>query len=166
MTIKIKFADAKAIEAAIVSIQRRGAKLDSDIQDAGMSVLSHIDKHNDVTLLCRLFNSMPKGSRRNALAEWAVKYGKVSVNMDKSSNKELPFLYAKGSKTNLEGADAEKWYQCKPEKDVDEEFDFEGKLNALIKMAQAKQAAGKPVKGAERLAALTAANTEPKADAA
>lgn len=145
-----KFATAAAIEKAIGSIQSRGKKLDDDIQACGLSVLAHIEKCGDITLFERLFAAMPKGSRRNALVEWATKYGKLAVNLDESK-KDKPFLYAKGKGTNIEGAMAEPWFNCKPEKPVDEEFDFAAKLQALISHAMKARDAGKPIKGIEQL---------------
>ncbi len=147
---------AADITKAIESIQRRGEKLDADIQHAGLSILSHIDQHGDVTLLCRLFTAMPKGSRRNALAEWAFAFGKVKPNLDSTSSKELPFLLDKEGSTDLEAAAAKPWYTFKPEKPVSEEFDFAGMLQALIKKADAAKAAGKVVKGGENLGSIAA----------
>ncbi len=147
---------AADITKAIESIQRRGEKLDADIQHAGLSILSHIDQHGDVTLLCRLFAAMPKGSRRNALAEWAFAFGKVKPNLDSGSSKELPFLYDKEGTTNLEAAAEKPWYTFKPEKPVSEEFDFAGMLQSLIKKAETAKASGKTIKGGENLGTIAA----------
>jgi len=144
---KPKFTNTTDLGKAIDSIARRGAKLDEDIQDAALSCLHRVQEHGDVGYLCRLFNSMPRGSRRNALAEWAAKYGKVKINMDKTTNKEQPFLYWKEGNTDYEGAVSEPWYKCKPEKPVDEEFDFASQLQRLLQKAQKAKDAGKAVKG-------------------
>lgn len=152
---KPKFSNTTDLGKAIDSIARRGAKLDEDIQDAALSCLHRVQEHGDVGYLCRLFKSMPRGSRSNALAEWAAKYGKVKINLDKATNKEQPFTFWKEGNTDFEGAVGEPWYKCKPEKPLEEEFDFVGKLEALIKHAQKQHAAGKPVKGLDRLLAIT-----------
>lgn len=149
---------AAAINKAIDSIARRGKKLDADIQHAGLSCLNHNQEHGDVTLLCNLFNAMPKGSRRNALAEWALKFGKVKLNEDKSTAKELPFLFDKEGSTDLSGAAESPWYDCKPEKPLLEEFDFVSQYNALIKKATAAGQAGIPIKGAELMQRLQEAS--------
>lgn len=155
MTFKAKFTSTTELSKAIESIARRGAKLDSDIQDAALSCLARVQDHGDVGFLNRLYFSLSKGTRTAALAEWAAKYGKVKINMDKATNKELPFVFWKEGNTDYEGAVNEPWYKCKPNKPLDEEFDFVGKLEALIKHAQKQHAAGKPVKGLERLHAIT-----------
>ena len=153
------------LNKAIDSIKRRGEKLDADIQLTGLSILSHIDQHGDVTLLCRLFGAMPKGARRNALAEWAFAFGKVRPNLDSTSSKEVPFLFDKTASTSLEGAIAKPWYEFKPEKAIDEEFDFAGQLERLLAKATKAQASGKQVKGAEKLGSIAALLASPAAPA-
>ena len=150
-----KHSTTSDLTKAIESIARRGLKMDADIQDAALSCLARIQEHGDVGFLNRLYLSLSKGTRTAALAEWAAKYGKVKINMDKASNKELPFVFWKEGNTDYEGAIAEPWFKCKPNKPLDEEFDFVGKLEALIKHAQKAEAAGKPIKGLERLHAIT-----------
>lgn len=152
-----KFANAAAIEKAIASIHTRGKKLDADIQQCGLSVLVHIDKCGDITLFERLYASMPTGMRRNALVEWATQFGKLVVNLDDSSKKAKPFLFSKTKATNIEGAIEKPWYDCKPEKPVDEEFDFAAALTSLLNRAKKAQAEGKVIKGAEQLNALLGA---------
>ena len=148
---KPKFNNTDTLGKAIDSIARRGAKLDADIQDAALSCLYRVHEYGDVGYLCRLFQSMPRGSRRNALAEWAAKYGRVKLNLDQETNKEKPFLYWKEGNTDYEGAMAEPWYECKPEKSIEEEFDFAAQLQRLLQKAQKAKDAGKEVKGLDML---------------
>ena len=155
--IKIKFEKAADLSKAIESIGRRGQKLDNDIQDAALSCLWHLDKHGDITLLERLWASMPKGARRNALADWAAKFGKLTLNMDKASNKEHPFLYDKKGNTDLAGAAETKWFDCKPEKGIEEEFDFEAKVHSLLRHLAQAQNKGLKIKGAEMAEKIAAA---------
>lgn len=148
---KPKFSTTTELAKAIESIARRGLKLDADIQDAGLSCLARVQEHGDIGYLNRLFLSMPRGSRRNALAEWAAKYGKVKINLDKTSNKELPFTYWKEGNTDYAGAIEEPWFNCKPEKALDDEFDFVSKLTSLLAQAKKARESGKPIKGLEQL---------------
>jgi hypothetical protein len=148
-----KFANAAAIEKAIGSIHTRGKRLDDDIQTCGLSVLAHIEKCGDITLFVRLFEAMPKGSRRNALVEWATQCGKLSVNLDETK-KDKPFLYAKDKTTDIVKAMEKPWFECKPEKAIEEEFDFASMLTSLILRAQKAEEAGKPVIGTEQLHAI------------
>lgn len=142
---------AAVINKAIDSIERRGKKLDQDIQQAGLSCLNHNQEHGDITLLNRLYLAMPKGSRRNALIEWALKYGKCKLNEDKSTAKDAPLLFNREGSTDLAGANEEPWFNCKPEKDPLEEFDFVAAYNALLRKATKAGDSGKKIKGQELL---------------
>lgn len=153
---------AAVINKAIDSIQRRGKKLDDDIQLAGLSCLNHIEQHGDDTLLNRLWGAMPRGSRRNALIEWALKYGKVKLNEDKGTAKERPVVYNREGGTDLDGAIEQPWYECKPEKPALEEFDFEAAYNALIRKAMKASEKGLKIKGRELYEQVTAAGTAQK----
>jgi len=118
-----------AIEAAIKSILTRGKKLDSDIHVAGVSCLNHIELHGDITLAVRLIDSMPKGSRVNALREWMNVHGKLRYNAE---TKE--WSYAKDKTTLLEEAIATSWTEFKPETAY-RPLDFETELTKLITKA-------------------------------
>ena len=118
-----------AIEKAISSIQTRGKKLDSDIHIAGCSCLQHIDEHGDVTLLNRLVQAMPKGSRVNALKEWSEVHGKVKYN-----NETAEFDFDKTSVTLLEEGMEKPWIEFKPEQKY-KALDFNAALEALFKKA-------------------------------
>lgn len=159
-----KFQNAAAIEKAIASIHNRGKKLDQDIQDCGLSILSHIDKCGDVTVFWKLYEAMPRGSRRNALVDWACSFGKLAVNLDDATKKDKPFVYSKDKATNIEGAVEKPWFEFKPEKALDEEFDFASKLASLLRQAAEAEKRGTTIKGADVLAKLRAVS-EPVAKA-
>lgn len=133
----------EALRKEFTSIAAAGKKLDGRIQVAGLSVLSHIDQHGDVTvataLVNELFGALSKGHRKGAMVEWLVKYGKVKLNIDETTKKVQPFLFDKAGKTNLQGACDEPWFDCKPEK-IDEDFDFHKLLAALLSKAAKKNA--------------------------
>lgn len=131
-----KTMDTAGINAAIKSIQTRGAKLDSDIQLTGLSVLAHIEKYKEPSLFLKLFNAMPAGSRRNALVKWATTFGKVAVNMDKKTSKATPFLYNAEGVHELATAELKPWFTFKPEASPRETFDLDAwllKAQDLIK---------------------------------
>lgn len=135
----IKFAtnmDHKAITLAIASIKSRGAKLDNDIQLTGLSILAHIQKHREVSLFGQLYAAMPQGSRKNALLKWALAFGAITVNMDKKSSKEQPFLFNKEradseAGTDLQGATEKPWFLFKPEASPRDAFNLEATIKAL-----------------------------------
>lgn len=153
MTTKATFKamDVQACNLAIASIAKRGAKLDADIQNVGLNILNHVAEHREVSLVLKLYNAMPKGSRRNALADWFQRFGQVTVNTDKASAKERPFLFAKDKATDLQGAIAMAWYECKPEKELAEEFNFAAQLAALLKRADSAREHGLKIVGGDIL---------------
>lgn len=150
--VAVKYMDKVAIEKAIISIATRGAKLDADVQAAGLSIINHIELHGDVTLANRLFNSMAKGMRRNSLALWLCQYGKLEINQDPGTNKVAPMVYAKSGKTDLVEAAKVKWYDVKKEQDLTQEFDVMAKLRQLLKQATKE---GVTVKDPEVLAKVS-----------
>lgn len=131
---------ADKIAAATADIARVGKKLDTMIQVCGMSCLAHVDEHRDVAVLENLFAAMPKGSRKKALLDWILKYGKVLGNIDEKGklDESKPFLFNRKGSTNLEGAEAEPWYDCAPDK-LDVPMDFMKLLDALIKKGEKAQ---------------------------
>lgn len=123
-----------ALNKEIDSVIRAGKKLDDKIQLLGLSLLAHVDKHNNVTMMNRLLVSFPKGSRRNAFAEWALANGKFKIN-EGDDKKEKPFLYDGSKTTTLDKAQEIHWTAHKPEKPIDEVFDFQKALAALLTKA-------------------------------
>lgn len=136
---------AKQIDDAIANIASRGKKLDNDIQECGLSILLHIENHGDISKANALFNAMPKGSRRNALAEWFLRFGKLKLNKG-DDKKTAPFAYNKKGTTNLDEAMALPWFKCRPEKAPDQVFDIQVKLIQLISQVKKAQEAGKEIK--------------------
>lgn len=101
---------AAAITTAIDSIQRRGKKLDHDIQVAALSAMQHHAQCGDVSLINRLVEAMPKGSRVNALRAFIETFG--AVRYDAESKK---FVHVKGGTFELGTAREIMWSEFKPE---------------------------------------------------
>lgn len=159
----VKFVGSANIRHAIAGITAMGAKLDAVIQDAALSVIWHVEKHGDVTLVCELYNGMPKGSRKLALAEWLLAFGKVEANVDAKTKAALPFTFAKDKETKLDMAIAKPWFDFKPEAPVDLAFDFQKLLMGLLNKAGKAAQSDKEIIGADLLAkvrALTLATPE------
>lgn len=151
------------INKAIASIQKRGQKLDLDIQITGVSVLKHVAEHGDTTILDRLVGAMPKGARKSAFCEWAVAFGNVRLldrgnEADKSAI-EQGRLFAKDKSKEFkeELAIENKWYDFKPEKDLLTTFDINKLTQQLIKrLSKAKKDGAEVVGQAEALKSLRA----------
>ncbi len=127
---------AAGIEKAIASIKNRGAKLDGDIQMAGLSVLAHVDKTGDTTLADRLLNAMPKGGRKLALAEWMLAYGRMRALAGKADAEALKagrvFQYMHDRTTDMQGAEQTPWHEFRKEKAVSDAFDAQAAVKSLL----------------------------------
>lgn len=133
MTTKAKalvILDAAGIATAITSIVKSGAKLDTLIQQAAVSVIQHIEDCGDITLANRLQVSMPKGSRSNALAAFLLATGKLKVRVlpagaskaAKAAVADMPFEFDKTRTTDMVAALAKPWFEFKKPKSVQAEF--------------------------------------------
>lgn len=80
------------MDAAIKSITTRGAKLQADIHTCAVSALAHFAQHGDSTLLNRLIVALPKSARTNALVAWALHFGQLVQNDDKSTRVAQPVV--------------------------------------------------------------------------
>lgn len=155
-----KAMDKVAIDKAITSIKTRGTKLDNDIQKAALSIVLHVNDHHEVSLVNKLIDAMPKGSRVNALREWFMKHGKVVFNEE-----EQVFEPSRDAAKDFDLALAEHWTSCKPEPkfrpiDLQKEID---KLFARAKKAANSEDAKKhniPKKTLEALGALATEEEE------
>src|ERR1051326_6760687 len=131
--------DKAELAKLIASIATRGKKLDLDIQQAGVSALSHLSKHGDIGFCNKLYLAMPKGARHNALTSWLLTYGSIEANTDTATKAAAPFKYAKEKATDIEGAKADMWFDHKPSPQPDEVFDLAKAVQQVIKKAQGKQ---------------------------
>ena len=137
MSVKLIVGTAE-IDKAIASIGRRGAKLDDDIQLAGLSVLAHTAEHGDTGVMDRLVHAMPKSARKLALVEWMLAYGrarKLDIN-DKDEAKAIKegrvFKFDKERKLDLEGAIENPWVGFKKEAPVHTAFDAQAAVKSVL----------------------------------
>lgn len=129
----------------IKTIATRGNKLDQLIQNVAVSIVAHVGDHREASLVCKLYNAMPKGSRRLALAHWFVKYGAVKVNPSKvkGESEAIPFLFDATATTFVEEAGKNFWFDGKKEKTLREEFDVDLALANFGKVLERAIKAGK-----------------------
>ena len=144
----MSYMNAAQIARAIASIASRGKKLDADIQTTGLSVLNHVHEHGDSTLADRLINALPKGSRKLALTEWLLAFGKLRV-LSKSNPDDAArikagaiFAYDKTKSTDLESANAKPWFEFKPEASPLTAFDAQAAVQSVLTKLSKAQANG------------------------
>lgn len=101
---------AEAINTLIQSIAKRGKAMDKDIHIAAVSSLVHADKHGDITLANKLIDALPSSSRKNALRDWYIAFGKFRYN---DEAKKLG--YNGDAVTQTDTAIATPFWEFKPE---------------------------------------------------
>ncbi len=131
--------ETKKLNAAIDALGKRNAKIEADIQALGLACLGKIAEHGDVMPINRLLGVLRRGQHK-AFTEWALAYGALSKNKDKTTLDKLPLVYDKARKTDIEAATATPWTEFAESKAdaVAKAFDLQAAVMALLKRA-AKQ---------------------------
>ena len=137
--------DIKQLNSKIKLIRTNGAKLDALIQEAAIGCIEHAAAHGDVRPANQLWEAMPNGSRRNALGMYLVEYGAMRINTGKDKE-QARFKFQKDFETDVTAASAVMWYSFKPEKDLAEEFNLSGKLQAVLKAYNKALSDGQAIK--------------------
>lgn len=137
-----------AIDKAIASIANRGKKLDESIQQAGLSVILHVEEHGDTTVADSLLNAMAKGSRKLALVEWMLAFGKLRV-LDKTNPADALRIadgatlgFDREKSTDMQGAAETMWHEFRKEQDVAKAFDVQAAVQGMLKRVQAAMQKG------------------------
>ena len=144
----MSFMNAAEINKAILSIASRGKKLDADIQTTGLSILNHVQEHGDSTLADKLVLALPKGSRKLALTEWLLAFGKLRIlektNVDDAARIQAGalFAYDKTKSTDIESASAKPWFEFKPEASPLTAFDAQAAVQGVLAKLARAQAGG------------------------
>lgn len=144
VSVTAKLTTLKAINKLIDKIKVDGELLDLQIQQAAVSCLAHISKHGDTTVLDRLIDAMPQGSRKKVLVDWCVNYGEVRtlVRGDAADEARIEkgHIFAldkgEGKAFNEVEAWANKWFNFKPQPDVLSTFDADKGISSLAKRYQ------------------------------
>lgn len=130
--------DRKAPELfqAIGKAKRRAESLNKYYQRIAISLLQHVWKHGDITVIRKFIDddtseSMHKGT----MIAFFCKYGQVRLGVDKDGNEILK--YDKQGKLDVAGALSNAWWTCKKE-NVYEGYDLLAKIEAIIKQAENK----------------------------
>ena len=158
--------NAVAMDKAITSIKTRGANLDQSIWECGVSCLNHASEHGDTTLLDKLVNALPKGSRRVAFVEWVLAHGQVRLLSRKVKAEKVrisnggTFILDRERTLDLHGAMQKSWVEFKPEPSVQTAFDLQGSVKSLITRYEAAVKKGLTVDNKEAALATLKALTD------
>jgi len=101
----------KVIDKNIKTITTNAAKLNVLIHQTAMLIMGHAKEHGDCSRALTLVNAMPASMRRTMLVAWFDKYSPIRVVQ---TNNRVGILKATAKnyvEWNLEGADAEPFYE-------------------------------------------------------
>lgn len=153
----MKLLNKAETEKAITSIKTRGAKLQSDIHQAACSALDHLNQHGDTSLINRLIVALPASARRNALAKWAMTFGKLALNDDKSTKQDQPLVYLKEkAATPIADAIATPYWALKASETGSRTVSVDDWLGSVLKRALNMLATAKPEERVKIEALITA----------
>ncbi len=155
--------DHATLVKAITSIKVRGAKLDTDIQEVGLSAINAIKEHGNVFYVNALYLALGKGARHVALTAWLLAFGGVKANVGKDKASK-PFNYSKDVLVDLASASAKPWFSFKPSAEPDMVFDVYAALMGVLKKSEKD---GVELKHGELLSGLRemVAKIDPEAEA-
>lgn len=126
---------SEQIGKQLAFITKAGAKLDGYIQEAAIDVLEHFMEHKDSRMVDKLYLSLSKGARHAAMGEYILAHFAVIPNTDAAGKKERPFVICPDKVNKLEEAKALFWFNFKPSPAVDQLFDLQAAVRALLKKA-------------------------------
>lgn len=143
---------AASIRREIGLIKTAGIKFEMRVHIAACSLLQHIDKHGDMSMVEPLLEALPGLTRKNALRDWFINYGKLQYDGDTKK-----IVYAKDRSTKLTAAWETPFWEFKPEAAY-KPMDLVASVNKIIAEAEkrAKLSKGDRI-DPEVLAALKAA---------
>lgn len=99
----------KAIDEALVSIERRGKTLQQDIHVVACSILRHIGMHSDIRMAEKLLSHMPDMARKNSMRDWLTAHGPVMFDGDRP-------VFVTGGTVKLSQGIANPFWKFSPEK--------------------------------------------------
>jgi hypothetical protein len=136
---------------ASAEIAKRTARLskvavfvDTEIHLLACSVLAHVAKHRDTTLVTNLFMAMPKSAKRPALAKWFGAFAPMEVTPNTGAVK-LAKMYSEKWEVFtaefpriIEQAKATPFWDYKPET-VKDDVTFKTAVTGLAKLLKSEQ---------------------------
>jgi hypothetical protein len=123
---------AADIIADIAKWGKRGETWTKDGQKLGMEVLGHVEAHGDVTVANKLVAAMPKGTKRAAMIEWCVAFGKLDLHPKQDTKNGVFFAHSKDKTTDLVGAAKTPWTEFQPDPEIITVFDAQAAAIAAI----------------------------------
>lgn len=138
MTANAKSGLAK-IDGNIKQIANRAKTQRKAIQDTAVLILIHAAQYGDYSRADALVHAMGEGMKQNALVEWFVSFGGLTVGERDDGTKGFTGWSGKAHiKKHLDDAKAKPWYEFKKEKPF-EGFELEAAIQQVISKAESME---------------------------
>ncbi|MUL17324.1 hypothetical protein [Aliivibrio fischeri] len=131
--------NSKKISSQIDAIKKAQSKnIDHEIHVEALKAVNHLRLHGDLTLADKLYNEMPRGKRRQQLANWFVKYTNLEFYTKELRQKQKVspnriFWINKQKNNNADLNVIPPWFSYKSEKTNENTFDIIHQFNNLKK---------------------------------
>lgn len=122
-----------AINGFAKRIRASYGKSDGLVHEGGVLALSHFGDYGDCTGMARIYDAMPKSTRRSLFSLWAKRYGGVIIEVKAgktNAHKAKEGSAAYKAKPDIEGAKANPWHSMPEVENEPTVYD----LNDLLKM--------------------------------
>jgi hypothetical protein len=159
----MKILNAAQITKKIDAVRKHGVSFQNAVQAAAVSTVAHIATCRDTTLLARLYEAMPNGTRRKTMIDWVNAHvggavlcdykgaGLTVALSDIKSAEWAEFVEKIGA--IVEAMDAEPWHGYAKEKGEQDKLTLEAVKKYLTRKANSRDAEPEV---AEKLAKLVA----------
>jgi hypothetical protein len=137
--------DKAKLVKLIAGIAGTSKKLDTTIHVCLISLLKHAHDHGDVTLVNRLFDALPKGSRLKVYFTWVEQFSPIKVSRIKATygHCKVPKGWTADQFDILGAMAITPWDLADPNKGDAAAWDFETLVGFVAKKAAKSLAAGK-----------------------
>lgn len=130
------------IKGAITEVKTKGSALQLELQKIACSLILHSGEHKDSrfinSTLDQLFHDMPDSFRKDAMAQFLVKYGNLVITEEQQGDKTIEVLRVDTTKGIKLGEALENaWWKAKKPASL-KPYDFMDAMEKALKVAQAK----------------------------
>ena len=135
--IDVKLVQGKEnIVKLITEVSVSGKKLEVMLHTAACSIIAHIEKHREVSLANQLIEALPSSTRKNALKDWFISFGKMTYDEESKL-----MVFKKTAKTKQVEAEQMPFWTFQPEAEY-KPFNLDVAITNLVKIATARQEKG------------------------
>ena len=136
----------------IESVRKSGVQFQNAVQASACSIIVHLAKNRDKTLLEKLFAAMPNGSRRKLMIDWMnaylAEFKATEISITKEGLKidlapvdsEEWLAFQDGAELTAEAMSANPWYAYEAPKPSKEALNLDAIIEYLGRKANAKDA--------------------------